>query len=455
MTTTFSKPAVGKDGLPLNSSFVIPSVSMHYKIDGLYIDACCDTFSEKMRRFEEDEWRSATSPHGINFNFSAPSSSTSPPHNRTSLLEDAQPIQFCEDIFMKSHFLATNPIVARLFTRFLYFGAWIFPLADECKARGLPPHIMSSARNNSDGSASVDGSLWTTSVFGENRSFELFRSLLGEEGLVLMTFALALQQFCRSDVFSTVSEADWSLEAIRAVPIRNYLSERNVTRLLAPVTGRQQSTEGLLDDMFFHLHRFTKYGRDTEKRYFQSSDWVYALENVLSTAPFALQLESAHPMASPVWTIAQMNEEAMGDASVIPQDTRGRILSSKLSSMRKDRLLYGIHTTSETTHVLLPSSLSCSSPATPCVTCDTKPREEFDFVAITPVLRSPLMLFSSASSSDEMDIFPANYDWSLFQVVTVQWNLQQAVSPFDGETMDLYYVTAASDLSYLVARMLG
>lgn len=434
---------------------MIPSVSMRYKIDGLFIDASCDTFSEKMRHFEEDEWRSATSPRGINFAFSAPSSSTFPPHHRSSSLEDAQPIQFCEDIFMKSHLLATNPIVARLFMRYLYYGAWVFPLIDECKSRGLPPHIMSSARNNSDGSASVTGLPWTASVVGENRSFELFRSLLGEEGLVLMTFALALQQFCRSDVFSTVSEADWSLEAMQSVPIRNYLNERNVTRLLAPTTGRQQSTEGLLDDMFFHLHRFTKYGRDTEKRYFQSSDWVYALENVLSTAPFAVALESAHPMASPAWTIAQMNEEAMGDASVIPQDTRGRILSSKLSAMRKDSLLYGIHTTSETTHVLLPSSLSCSSPATPCIKRDAERCEEFDFVAITPVLRSPLMLFSSATSSDEMDIFPANYDWSLFQVVTVQWNLQQAMSPFDGESMDLSYVTASSDLSYLVARMLG
>jgi hypothetical protein len=407
-------------------------------VKGLTLESLMMTFGAEENVEEEDHF-STYSPRGIANISSRPQSAC----HAKSIPFLAKDIQVCNDLLIKNNLLVNNPAAAKLFVKYAFFGSWIFPLMEVSPSRPAPERILSSTvmpeelradayfegvgANNTDPMISV-----------ENKTYGILKNLLGDIQLNYLGLAVALQQFCRSEVFMAASESNWDVDVVNQIVVRSYLTERNVTKLLRTC---HQSTEGFLDDLFFHLHRFTNYSRDAHDL-FTNHNWIFALEHVLNIMPFAMKVESSHPMQACGWNIDYLNEQSAWGAGytsqTIPQDTRSRMFSAPYIRRAND-LLYSLHTGTTTTHLILPFISSQEG-------FIGKQRSGFDFLAVTPVLRSPLIQMKG----DEMVVTPSNYDWSLFQVVTVQWEFLS-----EQHELDTHYLAVTSDLSFVLAHIVG
>eukprot|EP01033_Poteriospumella_lacustris_P009323 gene9323-6680_t len=407
-------------------------------------------------------------------------------------------LSYLGDLKSKSDYVLQDEKITTAFVRYLFQGMWIPELLQipvVSSPASSPTHSATQPifpEYKFDGvflSSCVDDDSWkpllksldalcgnpssAAVLASENPLIAIVDKVCVKRGdsAFLLTLAVAMQAFCRSEVFLQLSEQQWSPEAFRSIVWTDYarvgravVVQHYQQQLLQTEAEGGDVTRGhiaLLDALYVHLMT-TSSQRDTLDYLRPASDenashWLQDLQAVMLSLPVS-------------WAVYET--KASNAASLPKEDSTPTVFacqqqSGLLKSLLSWQCLF--HTGSKhapatqaspTTPLIVPihcyaastaqsilrrlhTTTAATQLAFPVLTTDASPEAHLCFECIQPILRCPLLAFDRDGNLSEVT---TGYRWDVHRAVAAQVNVNfTSALP----------LVLAQDVAFLLSHIIG
>lgn len=400
-------------------------------------------------------------------------------NNSSENISPRKPVISChQDLHSKASYIFCNPSATSTFIRYLFHGSWIVELLQipdilqvspsknilqdsnllsSCQREFLSQSLFSAISGNqletllTTCTCSLELSTnHPTLTFLEKSSPEHVDSVL------VMTIALALQVFCRSELFLYFSEQQWSRESIRSANWRDYarVGRAQVQQHLRNLSQRDNvehsyslSTVALLDSLYVKL--LLNHNQLEVINYLSQTDATGFIMDIKEC------ISHVH-MDISVYDYEQPHQGDLLQSSFLDWSHRCHQLSSVDDDCRATELFaHSLSCLPESSKKDILCRLFTSASPSLLVTPTMNPsstNSEISFACVTPVLRCPLMAFTSS-----FDLIPVDeeYCWSLHRIVYCHLPLDEGQGTLHDKLLSKDKADAVLNVSFLLSHILA
>lgn len=339
----------------------------------------------------------------------------------------------------------------------------------------------------------------------------------GMDTVLLFTLALAMEIFCRSELFLHLSEQQWSNDSLQSVQWQDYVrvgraqvarhvhqsSEKQLNDTInnsigAPYTHGQDDIGGvsiqtvtLLDSLYVHLFLIHSQSEVLSYLSHDSYKWLNDLKHCIQDLPLQLSVYESSSAMNGYWRKFsrkayhresdhdEMKKACMDKYYILPDDS--------FSSHEMDMINYRLHTTTHPTFLLQSSTeyrqKSPEGTQYPVISVDTAQASSDSFIkglqhaiaidttaesdakftmaCLSPVQRCPLIIFDHKQNTfveRHHGVRGAGYVWDVQRVVNARISFASRALSSTQHAHNMFLVDMLSynrDVSYLLSIILA